>query len=387
MPTVLGVDVFALFPIEKRKMAKDYYATLGVSREADEKEIKKAYRKLAMQYHPDHNQGDADAEAKFKECSEAYEVLSDPEKRRIYDQYGEEGLRGSGYSGPNMNDIFSNLGGFGDLFGSFFGGGGRSGGPSQGDHLRYDLEITLDEAVHGTTKDISITRAEKCAECDGSGAAKGSKKVKCATCGGRGQVQMRQMMFMVQTTCPDCRGQGEKIEKPCECCHGSGLENKKRTVSVKIPAGVDNGSRLRLRGEGEAGTQGGPAGDLYVFISVKDHKEIERDGINLYTERHIHVAQALLGCELDIETLDGTQRITVEPGTQPGDEVTIKGYGVPKLGDGKGKGDFIVVLRVDIPKNLSKSERELIEDFAKSQDVEFVPQKSFFDKIKEKFSD
>lgn len=368
-------------------MAKDYYATLGVSRDADEKEIKKAYRKLAMQYHPDHNQGDPDAEAKFKDCSEAYEVLSDPDKRNIYDQYGEEGLRGSGYSGPNMNDIFSNFGGFGDLFGSFFGGGGRANGPSQGDHLRHDLEITLDEAVHGTTKEINITRAEKCTECDGSGAAKGSKKITCKTCGGRGRVQMQQMMFMVQTTCPDCKGQGEKIEKPCECCRGTGLETKKRTVSVKIPAGVDNGSRLRLRGEGEAGTQGGPSGDLYVFIEVKGHKNIERDGMNLYTERHIHVAQALLGCELDIETLDGTKRITVEPGTQPGDEITIKEFGVPKLGDPKKKGDFIVVLRVDIPKNLSKSERELIEDFAKSQDVDFVPQKSLFDKIKEKFSD
>lgn len=369
-------------------MSKDYYEILGVSREADEKEIKKAYRKLAMKYHPDHNQGDSDAEAKFKECSEAYEVLSDPEKRQIYNQYGEEGLKGQGYTGPNMNDIFSNFGDIfgGGLFGSLFGGGGRSGGPERGDHLRYDLEITLEEAVKGTQKEISITRLESCDACNGSGAAQGSKKTQCSTCRGAGRVQMRQGMFAIQTTCPTCHGAGSVIDKPCTLCSGSGRIEKKRTVAVKIPAGVDDGARLRLRGEGEAGTQGGPAGDLYVYLTVKRHKNIQRDGINLYIEEHIHVAQAILGCELEIETLEGTKTVVVEPGTQPGDQIRIKGAGVPRLGSEE-KGDFIVIVRIDIPKRLNDSEREHVEAFAKSQGVEFTPEKSFFQKVRDKFKD
>lgn len=368
-------------------MSKDYYEILGIERTADDKEIKKAYRKLAMKWHPDHNPGDADAEVRFKECSEAYEVLSDPQKRGIYDQYGEEGLRGQGYSGPDMGDIFSHfqdLFGFGGGFGSFFGGGGRSGGPVQGDHLRYDLQISLEEAVKGTSRDISIERLEECEDCKGTGAEPGSKRVQCQTCHGMGRVQMRQGMFAVQTTCPQCHGAGTKIEKPCAKCQGEGRVSKKRTVTVKIPAGVDDGSRLRIRGEGEAGTQGAPSGDLYVCLSVKPHETIQRDGLDLYIEKHIHVAQAILGCELEIETLDGVQKVTVEPGTQPGAQVRIKGAGVPKLGSSSDKGDFIVVLRVDIPTKLSDSERENIENFAKSQSVEFSAQKSFFQKIKEK---
>ncbi|MBO4351636.1 MAG: molecular chaperone DnaJ [Proteobacteria bacterium] len=371
-------------------MAKDYYEILGVSKDADEKEIKKAYRKLAMQWHPDHNQGNPEAETKFKECSEAYEVLSDPEKRQIYDKYGEDGLKGSGYAGPNMNDIFAHFGdlfGGGDIFSSLFGGGGgRSGGPMQGDDLRYDLEISFEEAVKGTQKDISLNRYEECDECHGSGAAPGSKKTECPTCHGRGRVQMQQGFFAIQTTCPQCHGEGVKIDKPCTTCDGKGRVAQKRTVAVKIPAGVNDGSRLRLRGEGGAGTQGAPAGDLYVFLSVKPHKNIQREGLDLYIEEHIHVAQAILGCELEVETLDGPQKIEIPAGTQPGDMVKIKGAGVPKLGSDQ-KGDFVVVLQVDIPKNLNKSERENIEAFAKSQGVEFAPEKSFFQKIKDKLSD
>lgn len=365
-------------------MARNYYEILGVSRDADEREIKKAYRKLAMQYHPDHNQGDSDAEAKFKECSEAYEVLNDPEKRQIYDQYGEEGLRGAGYNGPDMGDIFSHLN---DMFGfgSFF-GGGNAGGAQRGDHLRYDLEISFEEAVKGTTKDIEIERMDPCDDCKGSGCAPGSKRIPCQTCHGRGRVQMQQGFFAIQTTCPKCHGAGETIEKPCQTCNGSGRVEKKRTVSVKIPAGVDDGARLRLRGEGEAGTQGAPAGDLYVCLSVKPNKTIQRSGIDLYTEKHIHVAQAILGCELEIETLDGSQKITVDPGTQPGTQIRIKNAGVPKLGTTQ-KGDFIVIIRIDIPTKLSKDERENIENFAKSQNVEFTPTKSFVQKIKEKIEE
>ena len=370
-------------------MAKDYYEILGIGREADASEIKKAYRKLAMKYHPDRNPGDKAAEDKFKECSEAYEVLSDAEKRQMYDRYGEEGLRSSGYAGAgNINDIFSH---FGDLFGGMgfgdlFGGGGRTGGPHQGENLRSDVEITFKEAVEGVQKKLKVTRMEPCKKCGGSGAAEGSKRATCSTCRGAGRVQMQQGFFAIQTTCPKCHGAGTVIDKPCGSCQGTGRVEEEREVAVKIPAGVDDGTRLRLRGEGEAGTQGGPAGDLYVYISVKPHKTIKRDGINLYIEKHIHVAQALLGCEVEIETLDGPERVTISAGIQSGETVTLKGKGVPRLGSKGEKGDLIIIVTVDIPKSLSKQERELIEAFAKSQDVSFTPEKGFFDKLKDRLS-
>lgn len=371
-------------------MAKDYYEILGVSRDADEKEIKKAYRKLAMQWHPDHNQGNPEAETKFKECSEAYEVLSDPEKRQIYDKYGEEGLKGSGYAGPNMNDIFAHFGdlfGGGDIFSSLFGGGGgRSGGPMQGEDMRTELEITFEEAVKGTHKDVTISRYAECEDCHGTGAAPDAKKIECPTCRGRGRVQMQQGFFAIQTTCPQCHGEGVKIDKPCPHCEGEGRIVEKLTEPVKIPAGVNDGSRLRVRGKGSAGVKGGPAGDLYVYLTVKPHKTIQRDGLNLYVEKHIHVAQAILGCELEIETLDGLQKIVVPAGTQPEDEIKLKGLGVPRVNSDQ-RGDFIVILKIDIPTRLNDSEREHIEAFAKSQGVEFVPEKSFFQKLKDKLSD
>ena len=377
-------------------MAKDYYEILGVEKNADEKELKKAYRKLAMKYHPDRNPDDPEAEAKFKECSEAYAVLSDPEKRQIYDQYGEEGLKGQGGfgggAGFDLNDIFSH---FGDLFGGMgfggFGGfGGGSGGAEPGEDLRADITITLDEAVHGTEKEVNVTRYETCSDCKGTGAEAGSKKVSCATCHGSGRVQMRQGMFVMQTTCPKCHGAGSTIDHPCKTCDGSGREIKKRDVTVKVIPGVDDGSRLRLAGQGCAGTQGAPDGDLIVYVTVKPHKTIKRDGINLYVEQKIHMAQAILGCELEIETLDGKQTIQIPAGTQTGDQITIKGFGVPKIRSSE-KGNFIVIITVETPKKLNNEERELIEKFAKSQGVSVSQQKGFFqklsDKITETFSD
>lgn len=347
-------------------MDKSYYEILGVAKDASAEAIKKAYRKQAMKYHPDRNQGDAKAEEKFKVAAEAYEVLSDQQKRRIYDTYGKDGLRNSGYSGPGSSeDIFSHIN---DLFGDLFGfGGGRSSrrdpnGPSQGEDLRYDIRISFMEAVHGLSRQVDITKRETCWTCEGSGARPGHKPQTCPTCQGRGQVIRSQGFFQVSTTCPRCQGSGQVITEPCHDCHGEGLVNRSKKVNIRIPAGVDTGSRMRLSGEGEGGRRGGPSGDLYVVIHVDEHEHFQRDGQTIYLGLPISMVRAALGCEADVPTVHGTAKLKIPAGTQSGQRFTLHGEGVPSLRGG-GKGDMVVEVQVQTPTNLSKEQKELLRQF------------------------
>jgi len=351
-------------------MARDYYEILEVSRSASAEEIKKAYRKVAMKHHPDRNQGDKESEELFKEATEAYEVLGDLEKRKIYDRFGLEGLRSSGYSGPgNPNDIFSN---FGDIFGDLFGmGGGRSkssNGPIPGSDLRYDLTITFMEAVHGVEKEIEITRPDTCWTCEGTGARPGHQPKTCNQCNGRGQVLRSQGFFSVSSTCPVCRGQGTIIVEPCQDCDGRGLVNKKKKVSLKIPAGVDNGARMRLTGEGEGGRRRGSAGDLYVFLDVEPHEFFQREGGTIYLQLPLTITQASLGYKLKVPTVHGEKELKIPAGTQTGSHFTLKKEGVKDLRGG-GKGDMVVVVEVKIPEVLSTRQKELLEEFAKLEEA------------------
>ncbi len=344
----------------------DYYETLGVSPSASQAEIKKNYRKMAMKYHPDRNPGDREAEEKFKAATLAYEVLSDEEKRRIYDQYGEEGLRRNN-AGGNAEDIFSN---FGDIFEDLFGfGGGRSGrqqrrdGPIPGSDLRYDLTISFMEAVHGVEKEVEINRPETCWTCEGTGLRPGYQAQTCGMCHGRGQVLRAQGFFRMSTTCPQCNGRGEVITDPCQDCGGNGLVNRKKKLSLKIPAGVDTGARMRLSGEGQGGRRGGPAGDLYVIIHVEEHEFFEREGQDIYCTVPVSMVQAALGCEIDIPTVHGDKTISVKKGTQHGDTVTLKNQGVPSL-RGSGRGDMIVAFKVETPTGLTEQQEQLLKEFA-----------------------
>jgi len=348
-------------------MSKSYYEILGVNKDASAEAIKKAYRKLAMKHHPDRNQGDAAAEEKFKEAAEAYEVLSDLQKRRIYDAYGKEGLRNSGYSGPGNNeDIFSHINDlFGDLFG--FGGGGRGrrrdpNGPVQGEDLRYDIRISFMEAVHGINRQVEITKKETCWTCEGSGARPGHKPQTCPTCQGRGQVVRSQGFFQVTTTCPRCNGAGQVITEPCDDCHGEGLINRSKKVSIRIPAGVDTGSRMRLSGEGEGGRRGGASGDLYVVIHVDEHEHFQRDGQTIYLRLPMSMVRAALGCEADVPTIHGTAKLKIPAGTQSGERFTLRGEGVASLRGG-GKGDMVVEVQVQTPTKLTKEQKELLREF------------------------
>ena len=371
---------------------RDYYEILGVEKNADEKEIKKAYRRVAMKFHPDRNPEDPDADHKFKEASEAYEILSDREKRSAYDQYGHAGVDpqmggGAGFSG-NFSDIFGDV--FGDIFG---GGGGRArGGPQRGADLRYTLDISLEQAVKGTQVKIRVPTLVGCEECDGSGARAGSSPTSCGTCGGVGQVRMQQGFFQVQQTCPKCRGKGRVISDPCHKCHGHARVEETKTLSVKVPEGVDTGDRIRLAGEGEAGPDGGPPGDLFVQMSVQDHAIFQRDGKHLYCEVPITFADAALGGELEVPTLDGRVKLKIPAETQTGKLFRLRGKGVKPVRGGT-TGDLLCRVEVETPVHLTKRQKELLSELQETmggsgkknsprQNSWFEGVKSFFDDMK-----
>ncbi len=371
---------------------RDYYEILGVSRNATEQELKSAYRKLAVQHHPDKNPNNTEAEEKFKEAAEAYSVLSDAQKRASYDRFGHAGV-GAGAGGANwggggftnIEDLFSEIfGGFGDSFG---GGNQRSGrtrnAAQRGADLRYDLEIMLEDAAAGKAETLKIPRLETCGECEGKGAEKGTSPEVCQTCGGNGQLRYQQGFFAVSRTCYNCRGTGQFVRNPCKKCKGNGRIEKEKTLEIKIPAGVETGSRLRINGEGETGANGGTAGDLFVVIHVAEHENFERQGENLYASAPISFAQAALGAEIKVKTLDSEENLKVPAGTQTGTVFRLKNQGMPILG-GRGKGDLFVAVTVVTPASLSKEQRKLLEQLAEIEDTNFEKE-SFIDKVRNIF--
>lgn len=361
---------------------RDYYEVLGVRRDASAEEIKKAYRQLALKHHPDRNPGDQDAEDRFKEAAEAYSVLADAEKRSVYDRFGHDGLRGEGFQGfsgfdssvfEDFEDILGNV--FGFSFGGLFGGRERARGArrDRGRDLALEIEIGLDEAAAGVEREIKINRAEACPVCKGSKRKPGTQASSCPTCGGRGQVRYQQGFFTLARTCPRCHGGGEINATPCESCQGRGHVKEKRTLKVRIPAGVEDGSRLRLIGEGEAGDEDMPTGDLYVVTRVRKHPFFEREGNDLACEIAITFTQAALGARIEIPTLEGDEVLKVPPGTQPGEIVRLKGKGVPDV-SGRRKGDLFVKVQVKTPENLSKEQKALLGKLAelRGEDIESV---------------
>lgn len=374
---------------------RDYYETLGVSKNASEADIKKAYRRLAMKHHPDRNPGDAEAEAKFKEAQDAWDVLSDSQKRAAYDQFGHAGVGGAAGGGGHGGFGGGGQGGFGDIFGDvfgdMFGGGGGRGGQQQsyrGADLRYELEIDLEEAVFGAEKTIKFPTRSSCDSCHGNGCAAGSSPQKCGTCNGVGQVRMQQGFFSVQQTCPNCRGRGEMITNPCSSCHGSGQVRKTKTLQVKIPAGVDTGDRIRLSGEGEPGERSGPAGDLFVEMVVREHSLFTRDGDNLHCDIPISFATAALGGEIEVPTLGGRVTLKVPPETQSGKVFRLRGKGVKSVRSSV-TGDLYCRTAVEVPVNLTREQRESLEQFDSSLQEggkRHSPQSSsFFDGVKSFF--
>ena len=374
-------------------MAKDdYYKTLGVDRGASEADIKKAYRKLAMQFHPDRNQGDAAAEQKFKELSEAYQVLSDAEKRATYDQFGHAAFEGAG-GGPgggfDYQSSFADV--FDDLFGEFSGSrrGGRGGArAARGADLRFNFEISLEEAFAGKQTTIRVPTSTGCATCKGSGAAEGAKPETCTTCQGAGKVRAQQGFFTIERTCPACRGEGRVVSNPCKTCNGSGRVAKEKSLSVTIPAGVEDGTRIRLAGEGEAGLRGAPAGDLYIFLSVKPHRLFRRDGTNIYCRVPIPMTRAALGGSIEVPTLGGGRaKVTIPTGTQSGHQFRLKGKGMPMV-RGARNGDMYIQVTVETPVNLTKQQKQLLADFEKGGGEGTSPEsEGFFSKVKDLWED
>ncbi len=364
---------------------RDYYEVLGVSRDASQDDIKKAFRKLALEHHPDRNKSDASAEERFKELNEAYSILSDPEKRAQYDRFGHAGPAGRGFGGfedfqgMGVEDIIN------DFFGGIFGGGGGGSRPRRGADLRYDLTITFDEAVFGTEKEIVVPRTAGCGECGGTGARKGSRPEKCGACNGRGQVTMQQGFFSIRRTCSRCGGTGQVIKDPCGKCSGTGFVRESRTLKVKVPPGVETGTRLKLRGEGEAGPAGGPAGDLYVAIEVQEHPFFVREGPDLYCEVPITFPQAAMGAKIFVPTLSGKKELSIPAGTASGHEFTLRGEGVASLSSGR-RGNLVIRVLIEVPKKLTKRQKELLEELQKLSEASPGPISSgFFEKVKEIF--
>jgi molecular chaperone DnaJ len=369
---------------------RDYYEVLGVQRGATEQELKQAYRRLALKYHPDKNPNDKEAEERFKEIAEAYQVLSSPELRARYDRYGHAGVSASAGAGagfgqgfPGFEDILSDLFGFGDIFGAR---GGRRSGPRRGSDLRYDIEITLEEAATGLRTKIRVPRLERCELCNGTGAAEGSSPVRCSVCSGTGQVRYQQGFFSVSRTCTTCRGAGRIIRDACRQCRGEGRVEQEKTLEIKIPAGVDNGSRLRITGEGEAGEAGAPHGDLYVVVHVKEHDVFDRRAANLYCAVPISFAQSALGADIRVPTLDGEDTLHISEGTQTGRIFRLKGRGMPVLG-GRGRGDQFVTVNVVTPTHLSREQRRLLEELARLETGDGnADDRGIIDKVKDIFT-
>ncbi|WP_150523635.1 molecular chaperone DnaJ [Roseibium sediminis] len=368
-------------------MAKrDFYEVLDVARDADEKALKSAYRKMAMKYHPDRNPGDADAEAQFKEVNEAYDTLKDPQKRAAYDRFGHAAFENGGFGGggAGAHDFGSTMS---DIFEEFFGmggGGRRSGGRERGADLRYNLDVTLEEAFHGKTVEIEVPTSVTCDNCSGTGAKPGTSPSACRTCGGAGRVRAAQGFFTLERTCPTCQGRGQVITDPCGGCSGSGRKTQERTLSVNIPAGIEDGTRIRLSGEGEAGLRGGPSGDLYIFLTIRPHELFQRDGADLYCRVPISLSTAALGGQFDVPTVDGkTSRVKVPEGTQTGKQFRLKGKGMPVMRSSQA-GDMYIQVTVETPTNLTRRQRELLAEFEKEASGENHPQSAgFFSKVKD----
>ncbi|MGZ7040670.1 MAG: molecular chaperone DnaJ [Thermoanaerobaculia bacterium] len=365
---------------------RDYYEVLGIQKGAALEDIKKAYRKLALKYHPDKNPGNAQAEEKFKEAAEAYGVLSDEEKRASYDRYGHQGVGGMGGFDPNQfadfGDILGDLFGFGDFFGATR---KRNTRPARGNDLRFDLELEFMDAAFGKEVSLNVPRTVTCSTCSGSGAKAGTQPVTCTACGGKGQIRYSQGFFAVARTCPQCGGAGRVIKDPCPACSGAGRIREEKTISVKVPAGVDDGSRLRVAGEGEAGYNGGPSGDLYVFLSVAAHPKFTRRDYDIHSDQSIGFTQAALGGEANVETIDGHESLRVPAGTQPGQVFRLRGKGVHFL-DGSGRGDHYVHVTVRVPTTLTDEQRTLLQQLAASEGLETPEPKRVLDKVKDFFS-